>query len=440
MPRSKVTQFILSIVVLPLCLGSIFYFYYRTIVNSEPVNYYDEVMWIGKSYFFDLFIHDKTNTLWDSVYSYDQPKLVEYMFGMSVYPSYLQEKKKDSGLTYFAFLSRNRLLCDACIDAEHLPADSVLTSYNDFLTNPPSKTETQFYSLVTSARTVNVFISIATIMLVYYFGMSLWGTISGLFLALFYGSNSLILRTTLLAHADALLLFFMIASLYFLFLYMKKSRIEFYFLSSACIGCMASVKIIGLILLLPFIFLTISAKNAGKQVQRFMGVLFIIASIFWLFNPYIRKNPFQRIQTMYTHRLYQEFWVGPNDASYFMPEPKNRIVSVYERFFVPTGPLYIAPFVASSYNGWGSWIYGILVIAGGVSFMKKRFLFIPLTTYFIWITMAYWLIVGWDRYYAPLVFLFLCMMVEGMRTIVSLLLPYRLRHIIFPKIQHMPNQ
>src|SRR3989344_3501282 len=71
-----------------------FFWFYSRLIKVPPVDYWDEHWWIGRSYFFELSIRgDFTNHIWKEYYSYDQPKLAEYLNGLLFYPTYLKEKR-----------------------------------------------------------------------------------------------------------------------------------------------------------------------------------------------------------------------------------------------------------------------------------------------------------------------------------------------------------
>ena len=72
-----------------ICLG----IFYLGVINRIPISYWDEMIWVGRSYFVDFYIKgDFDSRIWQTNESYDQPKLGEYAYGLWIYPKYLYEK------------------------------------------------------------------------------------------------------------------------------------------------------------------------------------------------------------------------------------------------------------------------------------------------------------------------------------------------------------
>ena len=82
-------------------------FFYLGVVGRIPVSYWDEMIWVGRSYFVDYYLKGNLSSpVWQSIPSYDQPKLGEYMYGLWIYPRFLYEKAvgKTSAVDYPVYL------------------------------------------------------------------------------------------------------------------------------------------------------------------------------------------------------------------------------------------------------------------------------------------------------------------------------------------------
>ena len=89
-----------------LLLFIFFITFYWQILKLPKIEYWDEHVWISQGFYLELLIErDFNNKLWNSLYSYDEPKLVPYIFGSLFYPNYLSERKnKDNNYDYVKFL------------------------------------------------------------------------------------------------------------------------------------------------------------------------------------------------------------------------------------------------------------------------------------------------------------------------------------------------
>ena len=69
-------------------------FSYSFFSKKISISSYDEVYWVGTSYFFQPFIHGNFDErIWDAELAYDEPMLTRFAFGAWLYPKYLKEKK-----------------------------------------------------------------------------------------------------------------------------------------------------------------------------------------------------------------------------------------------------------------------------------------------------------------------------------------------------------
>jgi len=83
----------------PAAIFISFLIFYLNYVYIIPIRYDDEASWIGRSYFFQLFIRgDFNNRLWQTELGYEETKLQQYLFGLWLYPKHIQYKKQSPDL------------------------------------------------------------------------------------------------------------------------------------------------------------------------------------------------------------------------------------------------------------------------------------------------------------------------------------------------------
>jgi hypothetical protein len=400
-----------------LLLFILFFIYYGTMLHDIPFRYYDESLWVGKSYFFDLFLHDRSNPLWDSVYSYDQPKLAEYMFGAITYPDYLLQKKGKPLYSYISYLGDNHLLCIECGNKDSMPITE-FTSQRIFdeKINLPGYEHTR--SIILNVRMLNRAVAAATVVVIFILGFALWGYVGGTVLAFLYGCDPIIVTSVLVAHADALFLLFYTLSLYLLFLLIQKHTYKYAVYFGLAAGLTSSVKIVGFVLVfIYFIFTWItlyvakSTKNKIHFGKEFIMCVLIFLGLFVAINPYLHKDTFNRMYSMYQHRLTQQITFEQWDIQNSLSNPIERAQSIIKRFFTHSqydlGSLLL-------------FLTGMYAICCHIYFHNRHLLqrsFLFFCGYLVFLTMLIWLTVNWERYYTPLVVFVLGVEVEGILAI-----------------------
>lgn len=422
-------------ILIGLGIGVLFLLYYLRIGPTLPITYYDEAWWIGDSYFFDLLLHDRRNPVWNSVYAYDQPKLVHYLFGMVLYPEFLYEKQSDKSLTYFRYLSNHKLLCYECIGDAYLPANTPVISRELFERNILSSEFAITRSFIMRVRMFNAVVAVLTVIAVYVLGIGLWGTGWALALAIWYGMNSLVIRTALLAHADALLLLFYSVAVTSLYWFIRKRSTAALFFFSVCTGLAASVKLSGFALVPLFVMMVLVDVLVGrKRQERFISlakntavVLVVSLGLFILLNPPAQQPSFIiGFTEMLQHRGNQQavfpIWY-PDDS---LPDNPTKLLSVFSGYFGLNPAPFSAPYPIASLGGWLSILYvsafgiGLFAIGSRVRTSKRPLgdiLYIPLLLCVMTLPTLVWLTVRWDRYYVLLALPILAIQIEGVRFI-----------------------
>src|SRR3989344_5286897 len=281
----------------PIMVG--FLGYYMHISRSLPFRYYDEAWWVGDSYFFDLLLHDRDHPGWKSVYAYDQPKLVHYLFGLVLYPGYVREKQMQPKLTYFAYLGDRHLLCRECIGDQYMLPESERITKEEFERNIETPEFAETRELIISVRRINAVLAALTVVVVYMLGLGLWGVWGvwgAVVLAALYGMNSLIIRTALLAHAEAALLFFYALALTSLYGFIRTRTTPLLILFAVSTGLAASVKLSGFVLVPVFLALQLVWMMGKKQQDQIIVhvlkesciALLVSMGIFAILNPSVQ--------------------------------------------------------------------------------------------------------------------------------------------------------
>jgi len=407
--------------------------YYFGIARSLPCQYYDEFWWVGDSFFFDLVLHDKDNPVWQSVYAYDQPKLTHYFFGMILYPLYIAEKKNDTSLTYLQFLSNRRLLCRECIGASYLPKNITVTSRKEFENNTISSGFAQARSLVTQVRYGNAIVAGVTIIAVYVLGLAFWRPWWAMAFTVLYGLNNLMIRSVLVAHAEALLLMFWSIAITFLYWFIRKRSMKALLLFSVAAGLCASVKLSGFALIPLFVIIELLHVCAARKRSdvlfvfiRDIAVVYIVSfGLFYILNPQIHyPSLILGFKKMIAHRVAQQsvFPIWYPEAA--LPNTGKKLWSLADGFFgvqqAPFSALY--PFAAVI--GWHHLAYSTMFIVGLFAIFKNAYvqnrllesvLYIPILLCVAIGATFTWLTVAWDRYYALLILPILVVEFEGLR-------------------------
>jgi len=406
---------IIKIWIIPIILLIIFIYLYSIFSKKIPVSYRDEMMWVGRSYFFDLYIKgDFDNPIWQSRYAYEQPKLAEYVYGAWLYPKYLKEKlqQNDPHFDYIKFLFRNGFYMThgyyqnnyKIIDFD----ETFIGFHEDYLrkygTDSINTVNTVYY-----ARIINFFLLALAAVIFYYVVYLYKNFIVALLMVFFYSFNPLFIDSGLKAHSEALFVLLFNSSLFVLTLYfVKKRSLKYLIIFSILAGLCMSTKLNGIMLI--FIYFVINFFSSRNIFHIFLSFLFSIL-IFIVLNPFTYSNPIIKIPQMFEKRMEAATVQSKQFPSNYLPTPASRLNRIYSNFFSSNyyaceyNNIYFLSFF-SKYPP----ILLILFLCGIFSEIylaaksNKKSLILLIIFLCILTTMSFYLKLNWDRYYIQLIF------------------------------------
>lgn len=426
MKKKKIINFLL----LPLVIFGIVFYFYIQHFRQFPISYWDEILWVARSYHFELFVNgDFNNPLWENYNSYDEPKLAEYFFGAVIFPKYLKAKKAIGKIDYdyitflidhnlYPFFSeeegvfyknyKNKQTNHIALRKGDYGTPEVLgLKYGEGI----SKT----IDLIYTARRANVVLLALSVIVVYFLARVIFGNTIAVLSALFYGFDNLVVRSGLVAHSEALFLFLFNLGLLFLVLRFgkrKKGLMTVLLFSVAAALCTAT-KLNGLMLIIffnIFIFfevITLCIKEnflaAGKSLSQLLLVNLLSFAIFVSLHPFLYKNPLQETIFLYTYRGGHTQNVARTLSEIHLPNFSSRIMAMYKKFFIKGDIIQETPLVYLMK-------FPLFLLGAGVSLMKgfrrktkNREIKVILALFvMVQIMMGLYLLLDWDRYYVPL--------------------------------------
>jgi len=402
---------------------------YNNIASKIPISYWDEMIWVGRSYFFDYYIKgDFNDRVWRSYQSYDQPKLAEYMYGAWLYPRYLSDKSKEKDLSfdYTKYLiSRGYYMIDESFNGKYIEYYKQMMSQTVVVEETESGSRDYYYEkygdrvlktvdLVLYSRKINIVWLILTVIVVYkIFSFGISERLS-LILAFGYGLNNLVTISTLKAHSEALFLLLFNSCLLMLLMFFKYRRLVYLILFSVLAGLCTATKLNG-IMLLPIFLIANLIRNdkRNKWVKYIISgliVLLISLSIFFFINPFLFPDPINNVKLLYGYRN-----MTANLQSIMFPEaylgsPLVRFWAIFRNFFgnglaMKFNGMYSISTMSSFY----SIVIFVLFIAGILREIIKAFsgdkFRITIMAFFglVMLFMCYYLVLDWERYYIQLV-------------------------------------
>lgn len=430
--------------IFPLLIFCFSLYFYSQIYKSIPIRYWDEYYWVARSYYFELFIKkDFDNELWFTTESYDQPKLAEYIYGLVLYPKFIDYKRKiklnDNNYDLAKFLIDNNFYSIESKKYENYknlnrnyinwgkdPQEVFDVSF-DFLIKKFSSSINKTIDLIFSARKANVLFLSFTSVIVYFLALNLSGSlVVSLLFVLFYGTNIYIIESALRAHSEGLfLLLFDLSLLFILFFFNKKYSIKYgmlFFISSALL---TTTKLNGVMLTIIFnilLFSLLLSEGFNRNILRtiiFGNTIFFVIFIFH--HPLLMKNPMENVFLIYKHRLTTTIDHAKAEPSSVLATRKSRVLSIFnnylgDRFDNFNNYFLIRRFIKNN-KTLVLWVYRITFIFGFITFFKRKwkkywyFGLIFLLT--IWI-MSFYLLLNWDRYFVHLTFFFIFFQCYGL--------------------------
>ena len=345
------TSLTLSLLIIPCFFFIFFVFTYESVSKTIPVSYWDEILWVGRSYFFENYIHrDFQNKSWQSYESYDQAKFAEYAYGAWLYPIYLNVKMQNKKIfDYTQFLIDNGF-SELDDDTRQRYSQYIINSHiirfdqNDegFLKDYVAKYGSDSLkpiSLVYVARMLNVLLLATAVILAYFFVLQHAGFIPAIVFSFFYGFNTLIIETGLKAHSEALFLVTFNASILCMTLYFTKGRRTLYMLFvSIFSGLCMSTKLNGSMLIIIFfilqsVFFIISKQTRVIQVVHSIAALLISLLIFMSLNPFTFTDPVRKTLFMFEWRIKVAAHQGNKHQNLYLSNSRVRIQKIFENFY-----------------------------------------------------------------------------------------------------------
>lgn len=420
----------LQLFIIPSFLFLFFVFSYNTFGKTIPVSYWDEFLWVGRSYFFEFYIHgDFKNRIWQSQEAYDQPKLAEYAYGAWLYPFYLKGKNNNKKpFDYVRFLIKNGFYE---IDENYITYYSAYKNISHVIRFDESdvgfsKDYLVKYGvnglkpihLIYQARLLNLFLLTGAVIFAYFFALQFSGRIFAVIFSLFYGSNSLIIDSGLKAHSEALFLFTFNAALLFMSLYFFRGRKILYLsLFSLFAGLCISTKLNGIMLVITFFVINtiLFFVRKEKKIKYILSnSLPVIVSfiVFVSLNPFTFSDPVKNVYYMFDWRMkVASVYQANTFKEALLPDGITRIKKIFEHFYFADNTSYfngLRPFEQLSksinYRGYMIVSFTIGLLYSLKLVFNKNIPAIIVVCSFITVlsVMSYYLVLDWERYYAHL--------------------------------------
>jgi len=439
---------IIKLWIIPLILFIFFSSLYSRISKNLPVGYQDEMMWVGRSYFFDYFIKgDFNNPVWQSYYSFEQPKLAEYMYGAWLYPQYLKEKKlkKDANFDYVKFLFSNsfHMIHDYYPKPEPnykiIDFDEAFRGFpNDYLKNYGALS-LKTLNIIYYSRIINFSLLSLAIVIIYFLILYCKNLFVALSVSIFYGLSPLFIDSGIIAHSEALFIFLFNGSLMLMVLYFtSKRKLSYLLLFSFLTGLCTATKLNGIMLVFIFLVIKIfdvffySKKITKKNILNFYLVFIISFLVFVILNPFVYSNPFIKTLRLYSERAKSATIQSVQFPADYLPTPFSRLNQIYNNFF--NSEFYTVEFnniyMSSVFNYWPM-DYKIILITlfmcGLISDFyhalkgNKKSAILLLTLVCILISMSFYLKLNWGRYFIQLIFFVVLYQILGLFFLLNLI-------------------
>jgi len=417
--------------IIPGLLWLIFAYGYSLYVYKIPVRYWDEFAWVGRSYFFDLFIRaDFDNMAWRGYESYDQPKLAEYAYGAWLYPWYLRERGVKSLDSYRQFLAKHHLYGAEAEIQEKEFNDNY--EYFDYLDDYVAKYRQDALEVIYQARKLNVWLLAASAVAVYLVAGELMGVFWAVVTAIIYGFNALLINVGLVAHSEALFLLLFNAAIFFLSRYFSRDHQDIcLWIFSVLAGLCMSTKLNGVILLIFLwldggLFWALFKKRQFYWIRLLLSTL-IAGVVFVSLNPFVYSNPVQKTLDMFRWRMTAARDQAERFVDVSLRSSRQRILRIGTNFYGYKNRDY--------YNGnylfdgvlaqnFFTKCYGYLLIMGAIDWgqrwlrKKKEVVVLVFCLVFLVATMSVYLVLDWDRYYVPLLLFVNLLQISGLRMVV----------------------
>ena len=440
----------LRLLIIPYIFFFILVFSYSSYSKSIPVSYWDEILWVGRSYFFEFFIHgDFHNRIWQSGEAYDQPKLAEYFYGAWLYPLYLADKAKNpKPYDYTRFLIKNGFYeIDEYYNNTYTryKNNSKVIKFDERMVGFPEEWVAKYgldslkpINLIYHARILNIFLLAGAVIIAYFLALQLGGIVFSAIFSIFYGYNSLIIGAGLKAHSEALFLFTLNAAILFMSLYFTKGRKVLYLLlfslfSSLCMSTKLNGSFLFVIFIVSNILIFIISKEK-KIAHLLSGLIPVIIglTIFVSLNPFTYPDPIKNIQYMFDSRSKTAVAQAREFRDASIPRGQG-VKKIFENFYFSEQSQYFNGIKIyeqlGSLKNYGIYLF-VLFSLGIVYTLKLVFqknvtaTVILCSIITILAFMNYYLILDWGRYYAHLPLFFTLFQSFGLFSVIQYVLKY----------------
>ena len=368
----------------------------------------DEYYFLDRSFTVELLADKKFgDEVWSRYFSYDQPKLAEFAYGL-----YLSKLSREKGVKEY-------LRSYGFYDDKQKPYKERWWRRSSGEEIESLSAEIQQRSTpVLEARRVSLIASFNSLILMFLIGVKLRGLMFGLLSAGLLLENRLFLESTLRAMADSFLLFFLLLTFYLsLFFIERVNSKKNENLTGLSVGIGMSTglaiasKLNGGLGLIYFFILFIALMffgrlNKEKEWRLIKALAIIIITLFLvfiLFNPFTWGQPVKNSLFMFSHRIN----MGGQQGLYSkMPlvSLMDKLIGVYERVFSPLGDYGL---LQKLFIGTAFFIIGLFTLVEGLLKSKKANLISQDLALVLWavvvlITVVIYIPMDWERYYLPI--------------------------------------
>lgn len=426
-------------------------------IHSLPIAYYDEMLWIFRSFQFEYFITGKfKDPVWQTYFSYDQPKAAEFAYGAWLYPLYLSEKRTDAVTSrdYTTFL-----LSKGFIEhPEFLPANHRNTvrsidmtrflpiGYGGTLDDMVARfgeSRRATAEVVYHARRLNAVLLAATAFIVVLMVHIVSGPFAACVAGVLWAFNPLLLEVGLRAHSDGLFLFLYVLSVYAMYRYFSGRRSFIGVIGiGISVGLCFATKLNGAVLipLFPILWYVLRERRqtTGHGFRSLLVYGYVLGAVafgvFVAINPYTYDNPVPRTLFLASHRMdtvISQYLSGADP----LPTVLDRLVAPVRHFTSPKGiPYFTLPGSFGIPVSVLSGIVGALSAVGLVAVYRNRSAAARgMLVSFLWTYAAalWYLKLDWDRYFVQFLPYVLLFMATGVAVVAHAAM--RLLHMLPPK-------
>jgi hypothetical protein len=402
--------------------------FYFIDLSDHPMHE-DEYVWVnrGAIHFKKFFIdRDFSSDFWQSYYSYDQPKLGEFIYGAYNY-------------FYYRNYNFNSLFIETGFSdkgVEEATAWSPDAWWVLYQAKSPQSSYIPYekqvaYRIIVSNRYLGVLFGLGVLGIIFVIGEVLGGFFMGLLSMLVLAQHGLFYGQSRHAMADMMLLFFMLMCFLPLFLYEKvssekESKRQFFLQIGLLVilgvfaGLAFAIKLNGFAGLFlsclwvgfayfKLVFTASSSKRSKKALHAVVALATLVLvsiGVFVSLNTFVWENPVSKTKAMFLWRRKVSFEMqkGFPDSSYnsFL----QRIKAIIEETVLPVdGDQRVFSWLPS-YTDTILVVLGLFLM-GFKAFLGKKKNRAYLQIFLVWflgtlVFMGSYLVVGFDRYFLPI--------------------------------------